>query len=411
MTHTGSLRAPLALLALLALAACASIVRRLPESVRLAPIWRQHAEAHARSPVVYPPQRITLQFNHRMHLQLPNVTCVSCHTTASQSRRVEDRLLPTEAQCMPCHAIDRAQPQRVATPSARCESCHTVSTVAGATHVQPTEIPTARLRFSHQIHTQNGVRCEDCHSAVRGNTLATRLDLPSMQQCVSCHQSRGLRDQCATCHLTAPDGVLLTQFAEGFLAPPPSMGALHHDADFWFTHRQTAAINGQQCLTCHRERECVDCHDGRMRDRRNHPNDYLTLHATEARMASDRCTSCHRAQSFCEQCHARAGVTMSAAPAARGTQRFHPPTVIWSGPAVGPAHHASEARRSGASCVSCHNERDCVSCHATRAMGGAGSNPHPPGFIAQCGALLRASASGCRNCHGDMDALLRQCTM
>jgi hypothetical protein len=162
-------------------------------------------------------------------------------------------------------------------------------------------------------------------------------------------------------------------------------------------------------MACHRERECAECHDGRLRDRRTHPNDYLSFHGTEARLAPDRCTNCHRAQSFCETCHQRQGVAMTSPPAARGLGRFHPPFSEWSGSNVSAGHHAMEARRALGACISCHSERDCVSCHSTVALSGAGINPHPPAFATQCGALLRASGQGCRQCHQDLSALEARC--
>ena len=72
-------------------------------------------------------------------------------------------------------------------------------------------------------------------------------------------------------------------------------------------------------------------------------------------------------------------------------------------------HHGVEARRSMRSCTSCHSEQDCVTCHASRARGGGGFSPHPPSFVARCGALLRASERPCAACHDDLDALRLRC--
>jgi hypothetical protein len=409
MSETSRWRSRALSLAALALGAACGL-RVAPSTLRRTPrVWERSSEGEGPSRAIYPTQRIPLRFDHRQHLAIGGVTCVRCHADAARSESVADRLLPSEAVCASCHAIDRAQPDHAATPSARCESCHVGFDRARPTVVARVEIPPANLRFSHDRHARAGVGCESCHGGVRRGALATRFDLPTMRECVRCHEARGASTRCASCHLTEPDGVLRTRFEEGWLNPPSWMGGLRHDPDFWLSHRTVAATGDERCASCHRERECVECHDGRLRDRRTHPNDYLTFHGTEARMAAERCTSCHRAQSFCDGCHRRAGVSLSSAPASRISGRFHSSFEEWAGPVVTTNHHAMEARRNLTACVSCHTERDCVSCHSTAAMGGAGANPHPPGFAGTCGALLRASERGCAQCHRDVAGLAARC--
>lgn len=390
-------------------AACG--MRNAPPTLRARPrVWEfSSGEERGPSRAIVPTQRIPLRFDHRQHLAIGGVTCERCHSDARTSEQTSDRLVPPESVCAGCHSIDRSQPERVATPSARCASCHEGFDPARPFAVARVEIPAANLRFSHRLHDRANVRCDDCHRSVRSTALATRFDLPTMRECTSCHQARGASTRCASCHRTEADGVLRTRFAEGWLNPPRWMNGMRHDADFWVNHRRIAAANPERCMDCHRERECVECHDGRIRDRRTHPNDYLSFHSVEARMASDRCTSCHREQSFCVGCHTRSGVAMNSAAASRGGGRFHPAFERWAGPVVTNDHHAMEARRALSECVSCHVERDCVQCHAGRALGGAGANPHPPGFTSQCGALLRASSRGCEQCHRDMSAVRARC--
>jgi hypothetical protein len=372
-------------------------------------LWERAASGAGPSRAIFPTQTIPLRFDHARHLAIGGVTCERCHASARTSERGEDRLLPDESVCAECHAIDRARPERVARPAARCDACHEAFDPARPLEVARVQIPPPNLKFSHGVHARAGVTCEGCHGRVRGEGLATRFDLPSMATCVQCHQARGADTRCASCHLAEPDGVLRTRFEEGWLNPPSWMSGLRHDPDFWWSHREVARADSDRCTSCHRERECVDCHDGRLRDRRTHPNDYLSLHAVEARMGSDRCASCHRAQTFCEGCHRRSGVAMRAAPASRGGARFHAAPDVWSGPIVSEGHHAIEARRALGACVSCHAERDCTSCHGTIALRGAGLSPHPPGFSALCGSLLRASSRGCTSCHADVDALRARC--
>jgi hypothetical protein len=425
-----SLRATLvALCALVLGAACGIRAGAGAGALRRGPrIWERSSDEPGPSRAIFGTQRIPLRFDHRKHLAIGGVSCARCHGEALTSERASDRLLPSEAICASCHWIDRGVPSGVvnaepsgaradggadqsrgAGPTLRCEGCHVGFDPSRPAVVARVEIPPANLVFSHRLHAAASVSCDGCHRSVRAQSLATRLDLPTMRQCIDCHVERGASTRCASCHRTEADGVLQTRFEEGWLNPPAWMQGLRHDADFWFTHRAAAAANPASCTHCHRERECVGCHDGRLRDRRTHPNDYLTFHGVEARMASERCASCHRAQSFCDGCHRRAGVAMASASAARGVGRFHPAFERFSGPVVTDEHHAMEARRALQSCVSCHAERDCVTCHASTSLGGAGANPHPPGFAATCGAALRASARGCAQCHRDVSSLAARC--
>jgi len=399
------------LVAMLLVAALCGAV--FAQSLPLAPPVPPRASGGAVSHAIFPTQTLPIRFDHARHLRLGGVTCARCHGAAATSEQSADRLLPGEAACTPCHAIDRRDPLKqvpAGAPPARCDACHEGWSASIPLRVARVNIPTPNLHFSHRAHVSRGQRCESCHSSVRRVGLATRLELPAMASCVTCHRAGGSApESCATCHLTEPDGVLRTRFPEGWLNPPTWMRGMHHDADFWFTHRISAGQDATRCAACHRDDDCAACHDGRVRDRRTHPNDYLTQHPVDARMNADRCTSCHRQATFCVACHERAGVAMGSAPAARAQGRFHPPPEVWSGRGVSLRHHGVEARRSMSACVSCHSERDCVTCHATAGLGGASLSPHPPGFSARCGALLRASERPCRQCHEDLESLTARC--
>ena len=398
--------------ALLALLTVATVGGAVLAQVR---VPRAGDDPRPPSRVIYPEQTIPLRFSHARHAGIPGVDCERCHAAARTSDRVEDRLVPGESACAPCHAIDRSRRDGVADaavepgPSGRCASCHADWRASEPLRAARVEVPAARLRFSHARHLARGARCEGCHAGVARVGLATRLELPRMEQCLVCHRPGGAPDACATCHLTEPDGVLRARFPEGWLNPPRWMQGLHHDADFWVTHRATAAADASRCAVCHRDDDCAACHDGRVRDRRTHPNDYLTQHGADARINANTCGTCHRVASFCVACHTRLGAATGSSLGARVTERVHPAREVWVEGPVTAQHHGAEARRALASCVACHAENDCVRCHATRPMGGGGFSPHAPGFSARCGAMLRANERPCRVCHEEMDALRARC--
>lgn len=358
------------------------------------------ARGERRSPIVYPEQRIAIRMDHshEAHRQLP---CVRCHVNATESRRASDLLIPPERACLPCHAeqIDRASAS-----VDRCGTCHAGYGEEGAAVVPASRFPTARIRFSHAEHAREGLTCLECHGDVPLSTIASREHLPTMRSCFRCHG--GARPTaptaCATCHATLGDGRLRTAFPEGELLPPAWLHGMEHDRDWIVRHRWVGADQGELCASCHSESDCADCHDGRVRPPRVHPNDWLTVHTTAARRNEPRCTSCHTTQTFCNECHSRLGLSPISAPNVRFRGRYHPPDEVW---VRGPALHAREARRSMNACVSCHAEGDCVQCHGALGIG-AGINPHPPGFRERCGSARRQNARACIACHGDDIAAL-----
>ena len=264
--------------------------------------------------VVYPAQRIALKFDHSRHAKL-GTGCVYCHEQATKSRASRDRLLPPPSRCEACHGGNHDHLERVlpgTAAAAACSYCHEARDGAPETDVQRTVLPTANLRFDHAAHSSRGIACARCHAGVDRTALATTRALPKMAGCTSCHQAGGsARAGCDVCHPTTVGGRLKTHFPSGKLMPGRWMGDAEHGPDWTFRHKLVAGANSEACASCHSEEECVECHDGRVRPRRVHPNDWLSMHPTAARQEEASCTSCHRTSSFCLSCHQRTGVAMS----------------------------------------------------------------------------------------------------
>ncbi len=380
------------------------------------------------SEAIFPPQTITIRFDHKLHVGGQGVACTTCHAKALTSASVADRLVPPPVVCDGCHQSDHANLSKVtaiaATPGAdACASCHVGHSATDANAVARMELPRANMVFDHQKHASRNIACAQCHGDVAQVGLATRAQLPTMRGCLKCHgmpdaASRGAAtSSCETCHLQAlgnlagvKGGRIRTNFASGDLFPPKWLHDAAHTPDFIDRHKSTAADDSQFCASCHKEEFCTGCHDGRVRPRNLHPNDYIALHATEARMATMRCASCHQEQAFCVGCHQRLGITLSGPAGVRDSGRFHPPKEIWSDAPRRQGHHAVEAARNLNACVSCHVERDCVQCHGAAGIGG-GFNPHASqgGFLAGCATQLRRNPRPCYACHMPGDAKLASC--
>ena len=381
------------------------------------------------SPVIFPAQKLTIRFNHKKHVRELGLSCTTCHDKAKLSRSSSDSLLPPATRCDACHGSDHRNLSAVRSDATeligQCGFCHIGYRPEHGNTVERLVIPKPNLKFDHAAHLNRNIQCQSCHGNVENVELATRDQLPRMRGCFGCHQlpvpARGeARAECSTCHLSTRGSLLKTDFDSGALLPPRWLHNAGHDALWIERHKFVAGADSQFCSNCHTESYCVECHDGRVRNRKVHPNDWISMHPIAARQDNPSCASCHRQQTFCIGCHQRAGVTMSgpyAAFAGRGS--FHPPKAVWTDPPRTQAHHAWEAERNINACVSCHVERDCAMCHATAGVGGRGAgsggivgqgvNPHPTGFRGRCRGALRRNARPCLVCHDPADSKLLEC--
>ncbi|MBX3234019.1 MAG: cytochrome c family protein [Labilithrix sp.] len=372
------------------------------------------------STAVFPPQKLTIRFNHKLHVGKEKLRCETCHTKALTSQLASDALLPPPTTCDGCHGTSHGNLDEVLAgddAAGKCEFCHLGYQPGDGNKVARVSIPPPNMVFNHQKHAARNIKCQQCHGDVQELELATRDSLPRMRGCFGCHQhpdaaARGdAKSSCETCHLkggAAEGGRLKTVFASGTMNPPRWMHNAQHAPDFIERHKMVAANDSQFCANCHKEDFCVACHDGRVRPRNIHPADYISMHPIEARLATQRCTSCHREQSFCLSCHQRLGVSMSGPAGVREPGRFHPPKNEWSDAPRRPGHHAFEAMRNLNACVSCHVERDCVICHGGAGIGG-GFNPHSAGFAGSCAAQMRRNPRPCLVCHEPGAAVLQRC--
>jgi hypothetical protein len=374
------------------------------------------------SEVVFPGQRLPILFSHKMHLKM-KLACDFCHDRAETSTRSSDQLTPSEEPCRACHKIERDKPEKEAIPEARCDGCHVYPPGSDVQRPPPVEVPPPNLKFNHKVHADRRIPCERCHGTMDQVKLATREELPRMPLCLGCHNQVALANRapakCSTCHLTAEDGTLETHFATGLLVPSGTLKGDAHGPNFVREH-SSVGKDLAYCETCHRREMCIACHNGVVKPLSFHGNDYVSIHAIDARKWSMNCNGCHREQTFCLGCHERVGVVdrqTAAAPnagdVARPARRFHPPYDKWVLPPRTPDHHAWQAERNMRQCVSCHRQETCLECHSTpggpRGAGAAfNANPHPPGFAGSraCSAMASRNGRVCLKCHAPGDAQL-----
>ncbi|HLG71411.1 MAG TPA: cytochrome c3 family protein [Chloroflexota bacterium] len=137
--------------------------------------------------------------------------------------------------------------------------------------------PEQPIRFDHRVHVlDNGIQCAMCH---RDAAIAPDAGMPSVQQCMDCHQVVG-----ATAHDPEIDKVRLAAAAQRPIdwqrvyALPDHVQfdhAAHIQAGVSCTEchgnvgemrevTKKRALNMNDCVDCHREHnaptECAECH-------------------------------------------------------------------------------------------------------------------------------------------------------
>lgn len=353
----------------------------------LAAGWARPASADEVSPIILPKPDIPLAFSHQQHLKL-NLKCTMCHDSVLNSRKPSDVLFPKEPVCLSCHNVKAPNPAK-AFPKATCDTCHP-GFKKGEGEPAPVRAPEPNLNFPHRTHTVIGILCTDCHKGLEKATKPSWDHIPNMETCLTCHDGNAAPAQCRTCHLTKGNAQMQTTFTEGILAPTGRFRDDDHRDPAWlYKHRVAALGETTYCQQCHTQAECLDCHAGANKPS-FHENNYALLHSRDAYTDGGQCMSCHVASRDCETCHAQTNLTLESR--VGGAGKVHPDG--WNDFAGGPNHHGAMARRSAASCASCHPEQDCIDCHSSRTLR---INPHPPGFNPDRFAVRTEAA--CKKCH------------
>lgn len=151
---------------------------------------------------------------HLVHLELPRVGCLTCH-----SRGIHRRSEPEQScqkchderaghgcakngDCTACHTFvggaDSLLPSRNT-----CESCHRLLGVGKTAHAKDPHMGNLDCSVCHRPHAPSGpkvVACASCHGTVKGNCVR---DFPGHADCLGCHKphlwdARGV--DCLGCH-------------------------------------------------------------------------------------------------------------------------------------------------------------------------------------------------------------------
>jgi hypothetical protein len=342
-----------------------------------------------------------IKFSHTLHSEF--VECADCHSTVSESISLNDRLLPDHDNCVDCHDVDNDQ---------ECSTCHIDE------NYEPLIQKKSELIYNHKIHVIQGMQCTDCHKGldkVEYSFESAEIN-PPMEMCSACHNEvKVASNACESCHIST-----------NYLKPQN-----HRNVDFERSHKFFAWEMDANCMMCHDNTTCQDCHVATTGiTEMNLPDDfyapyypsnsvngakqqailkvhgdfgYRFSHGIDAKGKTNECQSCHQIETFCAGCHqpenrdfALGGIVPSS---------HLSPTFKTIGVGTGGGDHARLARRDIERCVSCHDvqgaDPTCIVCHLD-SDGIKGTNPktHVTNYMKdERGDWHDTQGSVCYNCH------------
>lgn len=347
-----------------------------------------------------------IKFSHEKHAELS--ACQDCHTTVPTSGSLKDDLFPGHEQCSSCHDVE---------DSDQCSTCHYDGVF------EPIQKPASELIFSHKQHTGDKTECVTCHAGIEkaGYGIEQGAYNPEMETCFTCHNDRKVAtNACESCHISTAN-----------LIPDD-----HKVADFIKVHKFNANKLDANCVMCHDESSCMDCHtatnvmtenntrdnfympyiqstfkDGAKQQKitRVHSLDFRFSHGIDAKGKLSDCQTCHQTETFCAECHN---------PSTNGDYALNgivpmthlKPGFVTIGVGTGGGEHAKLARRDMNNCVACHDvqgaDPNCITCH-NDADGIKGTNPktHVASFMKnENGDWHNDLNSVCYTCHTDANA-------
>jgi hypothetical protein len=290
-------------------------------------------------------------FDHAAHAKR-DLSCVDCHEGAEGAKAPG---MPGISSCVECHDPRTEKPEINAV----------VDELRVALDTQRFPSPLVRtpsyadVRFDHGKHAAKMGSCVRCHSGVEQAGAPANPDgALTMDDCMACHDERGVKQDCASCH---------EKIGKDW-AP------LNHDAGWRLHHGLVSRAPdrgkpAERCDACHARADCDACHT--QNAPRDHTNPFrVATHGLQASMDRSRCLACHTTDS-CRRCH-----------------ETQPPR----------SHRPGFGAPRATHCLSCHEPlgaQSCTTCHQGTPSHQLAA-PKPPGHNA---------LSNCRQCHGNGAAL------
>ena len=279
-------------------------------------------------------------YSHSKHIDRGLKDCNVCH---SYKEDMEPKW-PKMQICLTCHMknYDTSNPKS-------CLLCHTKPEPEIKTRHRHIPKKYRELKFTHKVHLENKVKCNQCHKGIETSDAITLKLIPSMLgTCIPCHKERGKEQvACNVCHKHIKKNRMPLYHEDRWVKHDDVLWIQKHGNEFYY--------NQDYCKRCHEDLDqCVNCHQDQKP--KSHNNAWRRkTHGFAASWERKKCGVCHQ-EDFCIRCHTNT------------TPLSH--TASWGGVNTGNRH-----------CVNCHfplSMVECTVCHPTPTHPSAIDSPHPP---------------------------------
>jgi hypothetical protein len=139
-----------------------------------------------------PPTHQPIDFNHRKHVEENGMECVTCHEffeTESFSG------LPSAETCSFCHSEAQGDSPEEQKLVRFIQEGRTLDW-------KPLYRQPPHVFYSHRTHVAVAqLECSTCHGTMgESETPPEYMDPMAMDECIDCHEQRGVATDCTTCH-------------------------------------------------------------------------------------------------------------------------------------------------------------------------------------------------------------------
>lgn len=229
-------------------------------------------------------------------------------------------------------------------------------------HAEMSEMSGGCSSCHHYNTTGPVLACNTCHEAKRFREDISKPDLSAAyhRQCVNCHRQWMRETECNHCHEPKSNDFedkvnKLVNETKGRYHPEVEVpNKFLYETNYekgkivTFYHKEHTDLYKAPCITCHKDENCMKCHDVKMK---NNPNNNGELHKVHKTFDEHHkpCINCHE-KDKCDKCHSEKEILP-----------FNHDATGWP---LGKFH-------SSLKCNKCHGDQTpikkldnrCVSCH------------------------------------------------
>jgi len=307
-------------------------------------------------------------------------------------QKIETKHSQFQIDCKTCHSCDvptKDDPCLLACPRVKMIKTYpTPESSPDVIIINKIEDRYNPVIFTHRIHAKMSelsggcetchhyntlgpiLSCNECHSTTRKRDDIRTPDLKGAyhQQCITCHKQWSHKTECISCHALKKDSVefnvkqKLSEVKNKLHPKVKEPNKIVYDTEYkngkfvTFYHNEHTKLFGLDCESCHKDDNCIRCHDkSRVTDIEDKNYDKpIKLNLSEKEQHK-MCNSCHQ-KDECKLCHKQ-----------KVSQPFnHESRTGW----------ALSEYHNKLLCVKCHVNykftdlnNQCVSCHSDWKLG------------------------------------------